>query len=70
MMSSLRILERKSTYVVAALIIGYGVIFRGLGANDWNTGLVMISVALIGICLRAELSAVALGSGDCKSSGK
>jgi len=43
------------TYVVAVLIILYGVIFRGFGANDWNTGLIMISTALMGICLRYEL---------------
>jgi hypothetical protein len=44
------------TYIVAVLIILYGVIFRGFGANDWNTGLIMISIALIGACLRYELA--------------
>ena len=43
------------TYIVAVLIILYGVIFRGFGANDWNTGLIMISIGLIGICLRCDL---------------
>jgi len=43
------------TYIVAVLIILYGVIFRGFGANDWNTATIMISTALIGICLRFEL---------------
>ncbi len=48
-------LKTKKTYIVAVLIILYGVIFRGFGANDWNTGTIMISIALIGICLRFEL---------------
>lgn len=43
------------TYIIAALIILYGIIFRGFGANDWNTGTIMISIALIGMCLRYEL---------------
>lgn len=49
-------IKGKMTYIVAALIIFYGIVFRGFGANDWNTGLIMISVALIGICLRSERS--------------
>ncbi|MFA6100235.1 MAG: hypothetical protein WC750_05220 [Patescibacteria group bacterium] len=48
-------LKTKKTYIVAVLIILYGVIFRGFGANDWNTATIMISTALIGICLRYEL---------------
>ena len=47
--------KTKMTYIVAVLIILYGVIFRGFGANDWNTGLIMISIGLIGICLRCDL---------------
>ncbi len=45
------------TYAIAGIIIFYGVVFRGFGANDWNTGLIMISIALIGASLRSELSA-------------
>lgn len=49
-------LQGRKTYFVAVLIIFYGVVFRGFGANDWNTGLIMISIALIGICLRNDFS--------------
>jgi len=48
-------LKSKKTYIIAVLIILYGVIFRGFGANDWNTASGMIATALIGICLRFEL---------------
>ena len=54
-MDSSKTLKTKETYIVAVLIILYGVIFRGFGANDWNTATIMISTALIGICLRFEL---------------
>ncbi len=54
-MDAVQGLKTKKTYIVAVLIILYGVIFRGFGANDWNTGTIMISIALIGICLRFEL---------------
>ena len=42
------------TYLIAILIILYAVAFRGLGANDWNTAIIMISVALIGISLHCD----------------
>ena len=43
------------TYAVAILITIYGIVFRGFGANDWNTAIIMISIALIGICLRFDM---------------
>lgn len=52
MSSIVRALKGKKTYIVAALIIVYAIIFRGFGANDWNTASGMISTALIGACLR------------------
>lgn len=50
------VLKEKKTYVVAIFIIIYAVVFRGFGANDWNTALVMISTALIGVCLRNDIA--------------
>lgn len=58
-------LQDKKTYIAAGLIILYGIVFRGLGANDWNTGLIMISVAVIGICLKLEMPAPTVC--NCKS---
>ncbi len=52
MNSLARVLKGKKTYIVAALIVVYAIIFRGFGANDWNTASGMSSTALIGACLR------------------
>lgn len=54
-------LNGKKTYLIAVLIIIYAVAFRGLGANDWNTALGMISTALIGMSLRDAISSSPTG---------
>lgn len=47
-------LSGKMTYLVAILVILYAIIARGYGANDWNTGSILITVAVVGMCLRAD----------------
>ncbi len=43
------------TYLVALIIIIYAILARGYGANDWNTGSILIAVAVMAVCLQIGL---------------
>lgn len=43
------------TYLVALIIIIYAIIARGYGANDWNTGSILIAIAVMAVCLQIGL---------------
>lgn len=42
----------KMTYLVALIIIIYAIVARGYGANDWNTGSILIAIAVMAVCLQ------------------
>lgn len=48
-------MKGKITYVLATIIIVYAIIARGYGANDWNTGSILIAIALMAVALQIGL---------------
>lgn len=45
----------KMTYLAALVIIIYAILARGYGANDWNTGSILIAIAVMAVCLQIGL---------------